>query len=99
MRNETSTAHHDAAPAAHQTTADAPEGGAAMERVGQQAIVIGVSPGGLLAARVLADHVEHVTILERDSFPPPAEGREVLGESAEHLESLTACAIYGLPCW
>ena len=33
------------------------------------AIVIGGSIAGLLAARVLADHVDRVTILDRDSFP------------------------------
>jgi 2-polyprenyl-6-methoxyphenol hydroxylase-like FAD-dependent oxidoreductase len=34
--------------------------------LGQSAIVIGGSLAGLMAARVLADHFEHVTILERD---------------------------------
>jgi 2-polyprenyl-6-methoxyphenol hydroxylase-like FAD-dependent oxidoreductase len=33
------------------------------------ALVIGGSMAGLLAARVLADHFERVTIVERDSFP------------------------------
>jgi flavin-dependent dehydrogenase len=35
-----------------------------------RALVIGGSMGGLLAARVLADHYKEVTILERDEFPP-----------------------------
>jgi len=34
--------------------------------VGQHAVVIGASMAGLLAARVLSDHYEHVTIIERD---------------------------------
>src|SRR5579863_2562706 len=36
--------------------------------LGQRAIVIGGSLAGLMAARVLADHFEHVTILERDQI-------------------------------
>jgi hypothetical protein len=35
-----------------------------------RALVIDGSMGGLLAARVLADHYKEVTILERDEFPP-----------------------------
>jgi 2-polyprenyl-6-methoxyphenol hydroxylase-like FAD-dependent oxidoreductase len=34
--------------------------------IGQNAVVIGASMTGLLASRVLADHFEHVTIIERD---------------------------------
>ncbi len=37
--------------------------------VRRQAIVIGGSIAGLLAARVLADHFDQVTIIERDRFP------------------------------
>lgn len=43
---------------------------------GQQAIVIGASMGGLLAAHVLANHFEKVTLLERDSFPAAGENRK-----------------------
>jgi 2-polyprenyl-6-methoxyphenol hydroxylase-like FAD-dependent oxidoreductase len=39
------------------------------------AIVIGASMSGLLAARVLADHYERVTLLERDSLPRDGEPR------------------------
>ena len=39
------------------------------------AIVIGASMAGLLAARVLADHYEQVTLVERDAFPPEGEHR------------------------
>ena len=38
-------------------------------RTNRQALVIGGSMAGLLAARVLADHFSQVTILERDRFP------------------------------
>lgn len=43
---------------------------------GREAIVIGASMGGLLAARALADHFEQVTLLERDTFPQPGENRK-----------------------
>ncbi|ACD19457.1 NAD(P)/FAD-dependent oxidoreductase [Paraburkholderia phytofirmans] len=39
-----------------------------MKNVGEHAIVIGASMGGLLAARVLADFFTTVTVLERDAF-------------------------------
>ncbi len=42
----------------------------------KQAIVIGASIGGLLAARALADQFEQVTLLERDSFPAAGEQRK-----------------------
>jgi 2-polyprenyl-6-methoxyphenol hydroxylase-like FAD-dependent oxidoreductase len=44
--------------------------------VGNQAIVIGASIGGLLAARALADHYHKVTILERDTLPEASEPRK-----------------------
>jgi 2-polyprenyl-6-methoxyphenol hydroxylase-like FAD-dependent oxidoreductase len=40
------------------------------------AVVIGGSMGGLLTARVLADHFARVTILERDELPDRAEPRK-----------------------
>ncbi|HRQ40453.1 MAG TPA: monooxygenase [Chloroflexota bacterium] len=43
---------------------------------GKRAVVIGASMGGLLAARVLADHFEQVTLLERDTFPTGGENRK-----------------------
>ena len=45
-----------------------------MERQGT-AVVLGASMAGLLAARVLADHYERVTIIERDRLPVRAENR------------------------
>src|SRR5262245_13910877 len=36
------------------------------QHLGQQAVVIGGSLAGLMAARVLADHFDAVTVLERD---------------------------------
>ena len=40
-----------------------------MNRLGDHAIVIGASMGGLLAARALSDFYTTVTVLERDAFP------------------------------
>jgi 2-polyprenyl-6-methoxyphenol hydroxylase-like FAD-dependent oxidoreductase len=40
-----------------------------MKNLGEHAIVIGASMGGLLAARVLSDFYTVVTVLERDAFP------------------------------
>src|SRR5258705_1374875 len=37
--------------------------------LGKQAIVIGASMSGMLAARVLSDYFAQVTLLERDSLP------------------------------
>jgi 2-polyprenyl-6-methoxyphenol hydroxylase-like FAD-dependent oxidoreductase len=42
----------------------------------RQAIVIGASMGGLLAARALSDHFDRVTILERDATPDSREHRK-----------------------
>jgi len=55
--------------------------------LGQQAVVIGGSLAGLMAARVLADHFEAVTVLERDQI----EGRPALHQSipqGHHLHTL-----------
>ncbi|MDZ8188389.1 MAG: 2-polyprenyl-6-methoxyphenol hydroxylase-like oxidoreductase [Nostoc sp. ChiSLP02] len=47
-----------------------------MKTIAQQAIVIGASMGGLLAARALADYYQQVTVLERDIFPDPGKNRK-----------------------
>jgi 2-polyprenyl-6-methoxyphenol hydroxylase-like FAD-dependent oxidoreductase len=54
----------------------------------KHAIVIGASMGGLLATRVLADHFEQVTLVERDAFPPRAN------TAAACLRAVTPTA-----CW
>jgi 2-polyprenyl-6-methoxyphenol hydroxylase-like FAD-dependent oxidoreductase len=47
-----------------------------MQKLGSHAIVIGAGMGGLVAARMLADHYQHVTILERDLLPLEATPRK-----------------------
>jgi 2-polyprenyl-6-methoxyphenol hydroxylase-like FAD-dependent oxidoreductase len=40
-----------------------------MRELGQHAVVLGASMGGLLAARVLSDFYRNVTVVERDTLP------------------------------
>jgi 2-polyprenyl-6-methoxyphenol hydroxylase-like FAD-dependent oxidoreductase len=47
-----------------------------MRRIGDHAVVLGASFAGLLAARVLADAYERVTVVERDPLPERAEHRK-----------------------
>lgn len=53
----------------------------------QQAVVIGASMSGLLAARVLANHYSQVTVVERDVLPPPGEPRKGVPQG-RHLHVL-----------
>ena len=53
------------------------------------AIVMGGSMGGLLAARVLADYYQQVTILERDEFPQIGENRRGVPQG-RHTHGLLA---------
>jgi len=43
--------------------------------IGRQAVVVGAGMAGLPAARALADHFEHVVVLERDTLPLEASHR------------------------
>ncbi len=47
-----------------------------MEMVGDHAVVLGASMGGLLAARVLADFYRTVTVVERDVLPDTPTNRQ-----------------------
>jgi 2-polyprenyl-6-methoxyphenol hydroxylase-like FAD-dependent oxidoreductase len=47
-----------------------------MRRFGDHAVVLGASLAGLLAARVLADAYDRVTVVERDPLPETAEHRK-----------------------
>src|SRR5690606_24595993 len=69
--------------------ADANEREAVMKPLGQHAVVIGASMGGLLAARALADFYEQVTILERDTLPPVGEQRKGVPQG-RHTHALLA---------
>ncbi|NUM48369.1 MAG: FAD-dependent monooxygenase [Anaerolineales bacterium] len=56
------------------------------------AIVIGGSMAGLLAARVLSDHFNRVTILERDTVSPEPESRKGQPQT-QHLHGLLATGL------
>lgn len=60
-----------------------------MSKQYNHAVVIGGSMAGLLAARVLADHFERVTIIERDHLPDEPELRGGVPQ-ARHLHALLA---------
>jgi 2-polyprenyl-6-methoxyphenol hydroxylase-like FAD-dependent oxidoreductase len=49
---------------------------------GKHAVVIGASLSGLLAARVLSEHFERVTVLERDEMPALGQGRKGVPQGA-----------------
>lgn len=49
--------------------------------IGEHAIVLGGSMGGLLAARVLSEAYERVTVVERDQLPPEPEHRRGVPQS------------------
>jgi 2-polyprenyl-6-methoxyphenol hydroxylase-like FAD-dependent oxidoreductase len=56
------------------------------------AIVLGGSVAGLFAARVLADHAEHVTLVERDELPGSIEHRKGTPQS-RHANNLLPRAL------
>jgi 2-polyprenyl-6-methoxyphenol hydroxylase-like FAD-dependent oxidoreductase len=53
------------------------------------AVVIGGSMAGLLATRVLTDHYDRVTLVERDAFPPTGENRRGVPQG-RHTHGLLA---------
>ena len=58
-----------------------------MPKIGEHAVVLGASMGGLLAARALADFYETVTVVERDVLPDdPANRRGV--PQGRHVHAL-----------
>lgn len=65
-----------------------------VQRFGR-AIVIGGSIDGLVCARVLADHFDHVTVIERDVRPEAAEPRRTTPQ-ARHCHLILEAAARGL---
>ncbi len=58
-------------------------------QVGEHAVVVGASIGGLLAARVLADSYSQVTVIDRDELPDtPAHRRGI--PHGRHLHAMAA---------
>jgi 2-polyprenyl-6-methoxyphenol hydroxylase-like FAD-dependent oxidoreductase len=58
-----------------------------MDNKRQHAIVLGASMAGLLAARVLADEFERVTVVERDQLPSTADNRRGVPQG-RHIHAL-----------
>jgi 2-polyprenyl-6-methoxyphenol hydroxylase-like FAD-dependent oxidoreductase len=61
----------------------------------KQALVLGGSMAGLLAARVLSDYFDRVTILDRDVFPPLPK----IVEASPGAVTLMACLPVGARRW
>src|SRR6202011_1036953 len=57
--------------------------------VGRQAVVVGAGMGGLAAAGALAEHLERVAVLERDTLPMDAAHRTGTPQS-RHIHGLLA---------
>lgn len=57
------------------------------QKARRHAVVLGGSLAGLLAARVLSDYFERVTIIERDTYPMKAESRRGTPQ-ANHVHAL-----------
>jgi glycine/D-amino acid oxidase-like deaminating enzyme len=58
-----------------------------MMEIGDHAVVLGAGIAGLLAARVLADAFQRVTVVERDPLPEAAEARRGVPQ-ARHVHVL-----------
>jgi 2-polyprenyl-6-methoxyphenol hydroxylase-like FAD-dependent oxidoreductase len=58
-----------------------------MAKLGQHAVVLGASMGGMLAARVLADFYETVSVVERDVLPDDPTNRRGLPQG-RHVHAL-----------
>lgn len=58
-----------------------------MTLIGRHAVVIGASVAGLLAARAVSDHVERVTIVEREVLPPEGTPRRAVPQG-RHVHAL-----------
>ena len=58
-----------------------------LEKLGRHALVIGAGMSGMLSARVLAEHFERVTVLDRDRLPEAPETRKGVPQD-RHLHSL-----------
>jgi 2-polyprenyl-6-methoxyphenol hydroxylase-like FAD-dependent oxidoreductase len=63
--------------------------GQQQRQIGNSAIVIGASMGGLLAARILSDYYEQVTLIERDLLPVSPEPRKGVPQ-ARHAHAVLA---------
>ena len=61
----------------------------AVNHPADHAVVLGAGIGGLTAARVLADHYAHVTVIERDALPATTAARRGVPQGS-HMHGLVA---------
>lgn len=66
-----------------------------MTKIGERAVVLGASMGGLSAARVLADFYETVTVVERDVLPTTADFRRGVPQG-RHVHALLGSGLAAL---
>lgn len=62
-----------------------------MQRRGEHAVVLGASMGGLLAARVLSDFYDRVTVVERDELTDQATPRRGVPQSRQPHVLMSRC--------
>src|SRR5712692_1741696 len=63
--------------------------------IGKRAVVGGAGMGGLTAASALADHFEHVLVVERDTLPADAVDRSGIPQG-KHVHALLAGGLRAL---
>ena len=66
-----------------------PVDGSLRNHPADHAVVLGAGIGGLTAARVLADHYAHVTVIERDALPATTAARRGVPQGS-HMHGLVA---------
>ena len=66
-----------------------------MPVLGEHAVVLGASMGGLLAAAVLADHFQTVTVVDRDDLPDEPVNRRGVPQG-RHVHALLGGGIQAL---
>jgi 2-polyprenyl-6-methoxyphenol hydroxylase-like FAD-dependent oxidoreductase len=74
----------------------------APQRVGEHAIVVGASIAGLLAARVLSESFDQVTVLDRDALPQLSDNRHGVPQGHHpHLLQLRGHEVFErlFPCF
>lgn len=64
-----------------------------MPKIGQHAVVCGASMAGLMAARVLTDHYDRVTIIERDTLVDDPVARRGVPQGCQPHALLARCAV------
>lgn len=69
-----------------------------MRKIGEHAVVLGASIGGLLAARVLAGAHDRVTIVDRDSLPPIGQNRRGVPKDGIFMHCCQAAWVSSRSC-